>query len=139
MADRINYLSKFIIAVSFDEESQLNLTAHDMGESMVTFTPGENTGRAPAAVGSVPTANIAVEESISISVKKTSPSYAIWKKQVEQNGILKGTCTVTDDVGEKYTFSDLSIVIGDHDATATSAEAAYTIIGNRYYNRNLAI
>lgn len=138
MAERLRYLSKFIIGVAFDEESQLNLTASDMGESMVSFTVGENTGRAPVAVGSVATANIAAEESISISVKKTSPSYPIWEDQCKRNGILLGTCTITDDVGEKYVYNNLSLQKGDHDATATNAEAMYTLVGVRYYNTDLA-
>ena len=134
-----NYLSKFIVSLAFDEESQLNLTPYDMGESMLNIAIGETTGRAETAVGSVATANIAVTSTISVSVKKTSPSSEIWSKQIERKGVLLGNVVATDDVGKKYTLSALSVVRGDIDATATNAEEVYTLTGNYYCNADLAV
>lgn len=139
MAEKLKYLSKFIVSVDFPEDSHLNLVVGDMGEGMVTFGVGEGVTRLETAVGSVASANVMVTETVTVEVKKTSPQYEAWEKQILKNGVLNGGCVVTDDVGVKHEYFDCSITRSDRDATAQTPSVTYVISGNVYYNKDLIV
>ena len=68
-----------------------------MGESMVTFTPGVSI-HAPVKGATNLAAHLVIMDSVSIHAPVKGATYAIWKKQVEQNGFNSRTRKGCDNI-----------------------------------------
>lgn len=103
-------LNKLLSKIIFSEATQLNVSAHDLGDNMISISiENDVVNRLPAATGTVASANIYVAITIQVDVLKTSPVFNNYVKAIVQNAILGGTVTVYDDRGIPYTGKDVSL------------------------------
>lgn len=103
-------LNKLLSKVIFSDATQLNVSASDLGEQMISVSIEDDVvSRLRAATGTVASASIYVQLNINIHVLKTSPVFESYAKAILGNAIVGGTVTVYDDRGVAYTGKDVSL------------------------------
>lgn len=133
----MDFLNKLYTKAIFSDAPELNVTAYDLGEDMISATVNEPVvNRIPTATGTIGSLSIVVPVDISISVLKTRPVFAAFLTRILSNGYLGGTVTIYDDVNTAYTVKDVSLTVSEVPAgNGTVAAVSFTIQGNLEVNR----
>ena len=123
------------------QDEALDVLPSDMGEGQVTLTfDSDASTRLPTAIGTIPSAQIAMQATITIEIMKITTCYQNWVKRIVNNSILNGEITIIDDTKDTYTIIGASITKqGDTKGDGTTASVTFTIQGNYYINQELSI
>lgn len=129
------------VSVVLPDDAELNLTAFDMGEGMVRIEfEGEAVNRLKVAFGTNASANISIDATATIEIRKLSTAADTWQKRALNNAIIKGTAgivIITDDVGKEYKLQACSIGMGGVEANGQTASNTFTVKGIITVNEEL--
>lgn len=129
------------VSVSFPDDAELNLTAYDMGEDLVSLSfEGDIVNRLKVAFGTNPSANISIDATASIQIRKLSSASDVWHSRVFTNAIVKGLagiCIITDDVGREYKLQACSLGLSEINANGKDASYTYQVKGIVTVNENI--
>ena len=140
-----NFNNKIInitaVNITFPDDAELNLTAFDMGESLVSISfDGKAVERLPVAVGNIGSAKMYRNVSCGVSINKLSVMADVWHKRALNSAIIKGvtgSCVITDDVGKEYKIFVCSIDLTDINAAGNEGAYNFTIDGIIPVNQDL--
>lgn len=133
----MDFLNKLYTKAIFSEAPELNVTAYDLGEDMISAAVNEPVvNRIATATGTVGSLAIIVPVDITISILKTRPVFSAFLARILANGYLGGTVTIYDDVNTAYTIKDVSLTISEvPSGNGTVAAVSFTIQGNLEVNK----
>lgn len=140
-----NFNNKIInitaVNIVFPDDAELNLTAFDMGESLISLSfDGKAVERLPVAVGNIGSAKMFRNASASISINKLSVMADVWHKRALNSAIVKGVtgaCVITDDVGKEYKLFACSVDLTDISAAGKEGAYNFTVDGIIPVNQDL--
>lgn len=132
----MDFLNKLYTKAIFSEASELNVTAYDLGESMIgARLEASVVDRLPTATGTVGSLAIIVPVSVSISVLKTSTAFTEYSKRILSNGYIGGTMTAYSDTNTPYVIRDVSLDIQEiPNMNGTEPAVEFQIKGNLEVN-----
>lgn len=132
----MQFLNKLYSKAIYSEAPELNLTAYDMGEGMLSAKIDEPiVNRLKTATGTVGSLSIIVPVQVSVDIVKTAPAFNEYAKRILSNGYIGGTLTIYDDVNTPYVIKDVSLNLSEvPSANGTNASLTYTIDGNLEVN-----
>lgn len=132
----MDFLNKLYTKAIFSEASELNVTAYDLGESMIgARLEASVVDRLPTATGTVGSLAIIVPVSVSISVLKTSTAFTEYSKRILSNGYIGGTMTAYSDTNTPYVIKDVSLDIQEiPNMNGTEPAVEFQIKGNLEVN-----
>lgn len=129
------------VSVIFPDDAELNLTAYDMGENLVELNfEGDVVNRLKVAFGTNASANISIDATANIQIRKLSAASDTWHNRVWKRAIIKGlsgTCIITDDVGKEYKLEACSIGIDNISANGQDASYTFSVKGIITVNEDL--
>lgn len=137
----MKFLNKLYTKANFSDATELNLSAYDLGEDMISATlDDEVVTRLKTATGSVGSLAIVVGVSVNVAILKTSPVIQEYYKRILENAYLGGTLTITDDTKQSFTLRDISLNISEIPAgNGTSPATTFVINGNLVVNQKALI
>lgn len=132
----MDFLNKLYTKAIFSEASELNVTAYDLGESMIgARLEASVVDRLPTATGTVGSLAIIVPVSVSISILKTSTAFTEYSKRILSNGYIGGTMTAYSDTNTPYVIKDVSLDIQEiPNMNGTEPAVEFQIKGNLEVN-----
>lgn len=132
----MDFLNKLYTKAIFSEASELNVTAYDLGESMIGVRlEASVVDRLPTATGTVGSLAIIVPVSVSISILKTSTAFTEYSKRILSNGYIGGTMTAYSDTNTPYVIKDVSLDIQEiPNMNGTEPAVEFQIKGNLEVN-----
>lgn len=135
----MKFLNKLFGKAIFSEDNGLNVTAHDLGESMIRVSFEDPViNRLKTATGTIGSANIFVSATAEIQVLKTSPVYENYLKRIRDNGYVGGTLTIYDDVNISYELEEVSLDLSEiPENSGTQPSVTFKAQGNWRVNRKI--
>lgn len=132
----MDFINKLYVKAIFSEDSNLNIVPSDLGENMIKLqSDGRVVNRLPAATGTVGSLSIFLPISAEFQILKTSPAYRKYYDRCLANGYLGGTCTIYDDVNERFEISEISVSFGDiPEFAGTQPYVVFLVEGNLLVN-----
>lgn len=138
MAKTFEFLNKYFTKAVFSDVPELDISAVDMGEEMISLTiDGESVKRIATATGTVASAEIFVPVTMTFAILKASPADKIYTDRFKQNGVIPGTCTLYDDVNKKWEFYKMSMSMEGFSLNASEAHRNYVVQGIMNVNTEL--
>lgn len=137
----MQFLNKLFVKAIFSEASELNVTAYDMGEAMLSMSfTDEVVTRLRTATGTVGSLAIFVSAEINISINKTSSLIDTYYNRILSNAYIGGSLTIYDDTNTAWSMKDVSITVRELPAM-NGTEAATTFIahGNLEVNKDVLL
>lgn len=135
------FINKAVTSLIFPDDSDLNLTAFDMGEDAASMSIDEETvKRLKVNFGDVGAVEMAVPVTINVSIIKVVTPAETWRKRIFTNGLVQGanrTCIFTDDVGNEYSIFACTLSMGEVSANASSPVYNFTVKGTLAVNTDL--
>lgn len=135
------FINKAIVSIIVPEDASLNISAFDMGVEMASMSFDKETiNRLEVAFGSVGSAEMAIEATITVTLNKKTQVAQNWRDRVIRNGLIPGAngeVVFTDDVGARYKLFACTCSIGDVTADGQSPVYNFTIKGNLAVNEDL--
>lgn len=129
------------VSVVFPDDPELNLTAYDMGENLVELNfEGDIVNRLKVAFGTNASANISIDATANIQVRRLSAAGDTWHNRMWKKGIIagaSGTCIITDDVGKEYKLEACSLGIDNISANGQDASYTFNVKGIITVNEDL--
>lgn len=128
-----NLLNKTLVSLNFPDDPELNLTAVDMGEAMLTVNfEGEAVQRLPVAFGSVGSPELSINASVEVQISKITGAADIWNnrglKETRVRGV-QGLCVLTDDMGKQITMYACTVAKQSFSANGSEGHYAFTLQG----------
>ena len=133
----MQFLSKLKTKAVFTAAPELNITAYDMGEEMISATiEDEVVNRLPTATGTIGSLAIFVPVTVSISILKTSNVISDYLNRILENGYIGGTLTIYSDVNTPYSITDVSLGLKDiGQLNGTQPALTFEVKGNLEVNK----
>lgn len=137
----MKFLNKLFGKAIFSEDSSLNVTAHDLGENMMSVNFDEPVvNRLKTATGTVGSLSIFIPATVEIQILKTSPVYENYLNRILNNGYIGGTLTLYDDVNVAHEVEEISLDLSDLPSNAgTEPAVTFKIQGNLKVNKQSII
>lgn len=134
----MDFLNKLYTKAVFTNAPELNVTAYDMGENMISATlEDEVVNRLRTAVGTVGSMAIFVPVTVSIDILKTSTAVDEYASRILSNAFIGGDLTVYNDVNSPYTIKDVSISLKELGAmNGTQPSVTFEVKGNLEVNKD---
>lgn len=134
----MDFLNKLYTKAVFTNAPELNVTAYDMGENMISATlEDEVVNRLRTAVGTVGSMAIFVPVTVSIDILKTSTAIDEYASRILSNAFIGGDLTVYNDVNSPYTIKDVSISLKELGAmNGTQPSVTFEVKGNLEVNKD---
>lgn len=134
----MKFINKLYTKAIFSEASELNLTAHDMGESMCSITYNDDVvKRLPTAVGTIGSMSIFISVDVQVSIIKTSETIDNYMERIQKGAYIGGTLTLYDDINRAYTIEDVSLNIKEVPSmNGTEPAVPFVISGNLLVNKD---
>lgn len=134
----MDFLHKGYVKLVFSDAPELNVSAVDMGNEMVTVAYDDKpVNRIATAVGTVASANVFVSAGYTVQVLKTGAADKIYLNRIDKNCVIPGTVTLYDDVNHPTTLSKVSISLAGFSSNASEAHRAFLIEGIKSVNTDL--
>lgn len=134
----MKFLNKLYVKAIFSDVPELNVTAYDLGEDMISIQFEDDVvNRIKTATGSMGSLAIFVSVTVNISIVKSSPAIDIYKERILSNGYVPGTLTLRDDINGEWTIEDLSLnqkEVGN--VNGTDAAIQFQVQGNLLVNKD---
>lgn len=134
----MDFLNKLYTKAVFTNAPELNVTAYDMGENMISATlEDEVVNRLRTAVGTVGSMAIFVPVTVSIDILKTSTAIDEYASRILSNAFIGGDLTVYSDVNSPYTIKDVSISLKELGTmNGTQPSVTFEVKGNLEVNKD---
>lgn len=133
----MKFLNKLYVKAIFSDAPELNLSAYDMGENMISISYEDDVvNRMKTATGSMGSLAIFVSATATVSIVKSSPAIDAYKSRILTNGFIGGTLTIYDDINGEWVLEDISLnqkEIGSVNGTEPAIE--FQIQGNLLVNK----
>lgn len=134
----MKFLNKLCVKAVFSEAPELNVTARDMGEAMVSMSFTDDViQRLKTATGTIGSMNIIVGVDVNISIVKTCPAIDAYMERIMSNGYIGGTLTLYDDINRQYEITDISLNVREVPSmNGTEPAVQFIVQGNLEVNKD---
>lgn len=131
-------LNKTFVALSFSNDTDLNINIHDLMEGVLDFDiQGDNFTELAGATGTILSANVYVRVSTTIHLRADSAKYSIWQKRFISNGSVNGSATLKFDNGAEWTLRNIRINAGSYSPSGQSGDSPFVITADLLVNADL--